>query len=97
MAENELKLNLFKLLPQPSHADEPREQSFEQVSADLDLLLYRRIRHRFECDGSLEWFEDTVLSYCTDSCEFTVQYDHEQELYSYTLLNDLEAEDLIVQ
>ena len=35
--------------------------------------------------------------FCTDSCEFTVQYDHEQEVFSYSLLDDLEAEDLIVQ
>ena len=77
LAENELKLNLFKLLLQRNIADEPQEQSsltFEKITADPDLLLYRRIRHRFECDGSLEWFEGTVLSYCTDTGEFTVQY-----------------------
>ena len=40
----------------------------------------------FDCDGELEWFSGTVLSY---DKEFRVAYDNEEDEYSFPLFEDL--------
>ncbi len=77
LTECQLKSNLFKLLP-PT-------QELISADADPELLIYRRIRHKFECDGSFKWYDGTVLSYNADTKEYRVQYDNEDEAYSFPL------------
>ena len=94
LTECQLKVNLFKLLPPSDYVQE--FVSAEDVTADPDLLIYRRIRHQFECDGSLNWYSGTVLSFNRDTMEYQVQYDNEEETYSFPLLDDLQSNDLQV-
>ena len=97
LTETDLKLNLLKLLPQNSSAQQQLAVPSEtEIATDPDLLLYRRIKHRFECDGSLQWFDGTILSYNKDTGEYRVQYDNEDEIYSFPLLDDLKENDLKV-
>lgn len=90
---NELKLNLLKLIPE-SESIQVYQLSADKITAHPDLLLYRRIKHRFECDGTLQWFDGTVLKYSPDTKEYCVQYDNEDETFSFALLDDYIANDL---
>ncbi len=92
MSLSELMQNLTKLLPQSSDAQQ-QFVSTEEISADPDLLIYRRIEHQFECDGELQWFAGTVLSYNNN---YRVQYDTENEIYSFPLLDDLNRNEVRV-
>ena len=88
---DELTQNLFKLLPNDhSHS----EFSVDQISADPELLLYRRIEHLFDCDGDSVWYKGTVLAYDKDTEEFRVAYDNDDEVFCFPLLLDLEKGDL---
>jgi len=91
--ENELKSNLLKLLNISQTTSQP---TAPEIANDPDLLLYRHIRHQFECDGSLQWFNGIILSYNKDTREYGVKYDGDDEVYSYPLLDDLKTDDLII-
>lgn len=65
----EITQNLCKLLLPPP---EPTALLHDQVQKDPELLLYRRIKHKFECNGADQWFYGTVMSYNKDSNEFRV-------------------------
>ena len=97
LSETDLKFNWLKLLPQSSSLEQQLVVPSEtEIANDSDLLLYRRIKHRFECDGSPQWFDGTVLSYSKDTGEYRVQYDNEDEIYTFPLLDDLKENDLKV-
>lgn len=89
----ELKQNLLKLLcisySQPF-------VSAEEVAADPDILLYRRIEHQFNCDGDLVWFKGTVLGYDRDTLLFRVIYDNEEDECCFPLLDDIKNNELHV-
>ena len=89
---NQLKQNLLQLLPLESS---PQYLSAEEIFADPDLLIYRRIEHLFECDGELIWYKGTVLGYDFEK-KFRVAYEQEDEEYSFDLLEDLENNELYV-
>ena len=61
---------------------------------DPELLLYRRINHRFNCDGVMARYKGTVLSYDESTREYRIAYDNEDEIFSFPLLEDLENNDL---
>ena len=85
---SELKQNLLKLLctndPHPCF-------SAEEIAADPDILLYRRIEHQFNCNGDMVWFKGTVLGYDkgTDTLHFRVVYDNEDGECCFPLLEDI--------
>lgn len=94
---SELKENLLKLLC----TSEPHLgfcASAEEIAADPDILLYRRIEHQFNCNGNLVWFKGTVLgySYDKDTLMFRVVYDTEEEEYYFPLLDDINNNELHV-
>ena len=96
LTELQLEQNLLKLLSQSDEIQQHQELTFDEITADPELLLYRRIKHRFECDGFLEWFDGIVLSYNQDTGEYAVKYDNEDETYFFSLLEDLKEDDLII-
>lgn len=94
LSDNQLKLNLFRLLPQMDHVQQYINP--EEIASDPDLLIYRCIEHQFDYEGELKWFCGTVLGYNKDTQEYRVQYDNEDEIYSFTLLDDIKNNELHV-
>lgn len=61
-----LKQNLFQLLTNELVSDESATQvlplqGHEKFLMEPDLLVGERVRHRFDVDGEMLWFEGTVL------------------------------------
>ena len=92
--EAQLKKNILKLLPPLEHVQEFIQP--DDIIAEPELLIYRRIEHQFECDRALKWFSGTVLSFNRESNLFREQYDDEDESYSFSSLDDLKTDDLRV-
>ena len=90
---SELKQNLLKLL---CTSDPHPCVSAQEITADPDILLYRRIEHQFNCDGDLVWFKGTVVGYDRDTLLFHVVYDNEEDECYFPLLEDLENNELRV-
>ena len=90
----ELTENLMKLLPPLD--DVQCTLSVADISADPELLIYRRIKHLFDCGGDQVWYKGTVLSYDASCKLFRVAYDNEEEVCSFSLLEDIISGDLIV-
>lgn len=78
-----LKQNLYKLLtvtdrctPSPD-CEQDSALSPEDVIKQPELLVGRRIKHRFEVDGKLVWYGGTVLQLNYMTSEFEVAHDDE--------------------
>ena len=91
---DQLQANLFKLLP----ADEEATSNtlLDQALQDPEYLVSRRINHQFEVEGELVWFKGTVTRYDSQSKEFLVVYDGEEDPCSFQLLDDIENGDLVL-
>ena len=48
------------------------------------------------CDNGLNWFKGTVVEYNSETSEFRVAYDGEEDEYNYPLLEDLLNGELII-
>ena len=59
-SDSQLLQNLFTLL---SLNCENQALTITDVQRDPDLLIYRRIKHQFNCDGELVWHKGTVLAF----------------------------------
>ena len=55
-----LMQNLLKLL---SLNFDNQALTITDVQRDPELLIFRRIEHQFNCDGELEWYIGTLLSF----------------------------------
>ena len=88
----ELTQNLLQLLPSDLNCG----LTVDKIRADPEVLIYRRIEHLFDCDGVNIWYKGTVLAYDKDTEEFKVAYDNEDEAYCFSLLQDLENNELRV-
>ncbi|XP_065887842.1 uncharacterized protein [Dysidea avara] len=88
---SELLHNLFKLL---SLDNGQSVLTSRDVKEDPELLIYRRVEHRFNCDGKLLWYKGTVLGFNKVTNEFRILYDDEEEECTFQLLEDLERDDL---
>ena len=90
---SELTNNLQKLtIP----VDSKPKLTADDIFNDPYTLVYRRIEHLFLCDADLKWFKGTVIGYNSETCEFRVVYDGEEEEFSYQLLEDLLNGELII-
>ena len=72
----------------------PDRLSYEAVLKNPELLLYRRVNHLFNCDGTDTWYQGTVLSYNEETGEFRVAYDEEDEVFVFRLSDDINNGDL---
>ena len=61
-----------------------------------DLLVGKRIKHRFQVDGKLVWYEGTVLHLDFKTYEFQIIYDSEDDICVFSLLNDISSGDIII-
>ena len=96
-----LKENLLKLLIDGESAhdnDVPVYEPSESVNFETqpELLVGKQIRHQFEADGELTWYEGRVLKHNITTNEFEVQYDGEDGTYWFPLLEDMSAGELFV-
>lgn len=101
-----LKQNLYELLTVTESDDKrctpspDREQdsvlSPEDVIKQPELLVGRRIKHRFEVDGELVWYRGTVLQLNYVTSEFEVAYDDEDDVCWFPLIDDLRNGDLFL-
>ena len=102
---NQLMQNLCQLLAtEESHIPgtdqgEPLANaipSLEEVLDQPELLVGKKIKHRFEVDGELVWYNGTVLQMNYETEEFQVEYDGEDGVCSFQLLDDIASEDLLI-
>lgn len=68
--------------------------TLEEVMQKPDLLVGKKIQHRFTVGKELMWFIGTVLSMKAETREFQVIYDGEDDICYFTLLDDIERGDL---
>lgn len=59
-------------------------------------LVGKKVRHRFDVNGELEWYDGKVLCMNNDTLEFETEYDGEKDTFWFSLLDDLSAGDLII-
>ena len=95
----QLKSNLCKILEDEENHSNSCENvltdtSVEQILLQPQLLVGKRIKQRFNEDGKLVWYEGTVLS-MSGTREYEVVYD-EDNIYCFSLLDDIKNGDLVV-
>ena len=68
----------------------------DEILGQPSLLVWQRIRHKFEVVGKPQWYEGTVLNHNTNTSEFKVIYDGEDDTYWFPLLEDMSKGELFV-
>ena len=87
-----LKENLLLLLS--AHAEE--KDNLEDVMLHPESLVGQRIKHQFEVDGELVWYNGKVMDLDLDTKIFSVAYDDDDCVYNFALLEDIANGDLII-
>ena len=59
-------------------------------------LVGQRIKHQFEVDGELVWYNGKVMDLDLDTKIFLVAYDDDDRVYNFALLEDIANGDLII-
>ena len=90
---DQLKKNLYQLL---AVGEENPTISIEDVVQQPELLVGCRVKHRFETDRELVWYERTVLQMNSETQEFQVAYDNEDDICCFPLLDDIASGDLLI-
>ena len=95
----QLKHNLYKLLEEEFTVKEicnNTNSTLDEIVSKPQLLVGRRIRHRFQVEGTSElvWYDGTVKNLNPETNEFQVIYDGEDEVCNYALLDDIRSGDL---
>lgn len=93
---NQLKNNLLLLIgedAEPSLGGTSLNEDYMQHPANL---VGKRIRHRFKVGRKYAWYNGTVLSMNPNTKEFDVEYDGEEDICCYALLEDIANGDLKV-
>ena len=89
---NQLKKNLYQLL---AVSEESPTISIEDIVQQPKLLVGCRIKHRFETDRELVWYEGTVLQMNSETKEFQVAY-NDDDICCFPLLDDIASGDLLI-
>ena len=93
-----LKDNLCRLVDDIEQQVAPEQEtlSFEDILLQPELLIGRKIKHRFEVDGNLVWYEGVIqqLNFITN--EFQVAYEGEEDLSWFPLIDDIRSGDLLL-
>lgn len=101
----QLKENLFLLVV--VEEEETSLTSTESISTPTtrericptehpEHLVGKKIRHRFEVGKDLMWYNGTVLNMNSETKEYQVMYDGEDDICCFALLDDIASGDLIV-
>ena len=94
---DQLTSNLLKLLEESSITNETSVLATKEKEILLkpQLLVGKRINHRFVESGELVWYKGTVLQ-MLDTREFEVMYDEEDDICCFSLLDDIKNGDLLI-
>ena len=68
----------------------------EDIILQPELFVGRRIKHRFEVDAKLVWFEGSVLQMNNETNEFEIAYDNEDDVCWFPLLDDARNGDVLL-
>ena len=70
------------------------ELQLSDIMLRPELLVGKKIRHRFQVGEDLIWYNGTVISIDPNTMEHQVQYDKEEDICSFALLEDISNGDL---
>ena len=70
------------------------ELQLSDIMLRPELLVGKKIRHRFQVGEDLIWYNGTVISINPKTMEHQVQYDKEEDICSFALLEDISNGDL---
>ena len=87
----QLASNLLKLLGDGHTTSE--YSKIEEILSYPHLLVGKRIKQRFNVGGELIWYDGTVLGRLEGN-EYEVMYDEDDDIYRFSLLDDIENGDL---
>ena len=93
---NQLKENLLQLIENGEDSCQFENSLSDKVVLHPKFLVGKRIRHRFQVDTELIWFNGTVVNMNDNTNEYDIQYDEEDEICSFTLLDDISSGDLML-
>lgn len=92
----QLTSNLLKLLEDSSTTSTCETiPSTQEILLNPQLLVGKKIKQRFVEDGKLVWYEGTVLQ-LLETEEFEVKYDDDDDVYCFSLLDDIKNGDLLI-
>lgn len=75
---DKLKQNLIQLLSDsPASQNDTPVLPSQEILKRPEMLVGQRIKHQFEVDGTLKWYEGTILNMNEQTREFEVLYDDE--------------------
>ena len=77
--------------------DDPADNtSAEVILTQPEFLVGKKIRHQFDVNGELVWYDGKILCMNSDTKEFEIKYDGDEDTFWFTLFDDLNAGDLII-
>ena len=90
---DQLKQNLLHLI---GVGEESPSQSkrLSHIRQHPELLVGKKIKHCFQVGDELVWYNGTVLSLNPETMEFEVEYEGEDDICLFTLLDDISSGDL---
>ncbi len=63
--------------------------SLNLVLVHPKLLIGQRIKHRFDIEGELVWYDGQVIKFNNQTREFEVIYDKDEGSFCNTLMDDI--------
>lgn len=98
---DQLKQNLFLLIGMDeenstSSNDNNHTSLLEEVMLRPEFLVGKKIRHRFQVGRKLVWYNGTVLHLNSKTREYQIEYESEDDLCYFALLDDISSGDLVV-
>lgn len=100
---NQLKENLLLLIGASeesptgtSLSNNSSKSLLEVVKKDPGFLVGKNIRHRFQVDEDLVWFNGTVLNMDSITKAYQVKYEGEDDIQYFALLDDISNGDLLL-
>ena len=74
-----------------------RNSPFPAVLQNPEALVGSRIKHRFETNGEMKWYNGVVVSFNVSTKEHEVAYDEEENHCFFDLSVDIANKDLVIQ
>ena len=86
-------LLLIGVIEEPEPSNDGGIQ-LSDIMLNPELLVAKNIKHRFQVGLELVWYTGTVISMNPNTMEHQVQYEGEDDICSFTLLDDILSGDL---
>ena len=93
LSVDQLKQNLLHLIGVGEESPSQSKQ-LSHIRQHPELLVGKKIKHCFQVGDELVWYNGTVLSLNPETMEFEVEYEGEDGICLFTLLDDFSSGDL---